>query len=163
MARSPETVALLEHVQTLLKGRQWAEALPTIHELATCEGLNQGSVQRALGKCLIELGQRQEGLEACERAIQLDPSLEDARATIIFERDLEPNWDAKAARQEWWRVHGLPLWEKRLGHTNTCDPNRVLRVGYVSGDFRFHSASVVFAPVVLGHSDMFKVYAYSTC
>ena len=58
--------------------------------------------------------------------------------------------------------HGRPHYRPHA-HENARDPHRVLRVGYVSGDFRHHSANVIFAPVVLEHSDRFKVYGYSTC
>ena len=84
-------------------------------------------------------------------------------AAAIVRGDLDPAFDFTVARREWWATHGEPQGGVNRTHSNIRDPNRVLRVGYVSGDFRHHSAGIIFGPVVLGHSDRFKVYGYSTC
>jgi predicted O-linked N-acetylglucosamine transferase (SPINDLY family) len=50
-----------------------------------------------------------------------------------------------------------------LPHTNLPAPDRPLRIGYVSGDLRHHSASKVFGPVLLKHDPkQFEVCAYMT-
>lgn len=50
-----------------------------------------------------------------------------------------------------------------LPHTNIPAPDRKLRVGYVSGDLRHHSASRVFGVVLLKHDPaQFDVCAYMT-
>jgi predicted O-linked N-acetylglucosamine transferase (SPINDLY family) len=47
-------------------------------------------------------------------------------------------------------------------HDNAADPERRLRIGYVSADFRHHSAAVVFGPVILAHDrDAVEVVCYS--
>ena len=121
-----------------------------------------GRVAQAQGHAYLGLGHKEAGLQACERAVLLDPTLENARTTAMFLRDPEPWFDSVAARQAWWEHHGKPYYIQRLSHSNRPDHDRVLRVGYVSGDFKFHSASRIFTPVVLSHSDQFKVYGYST-
>jgi predicted O-linked N-acetylglucosamine transferase (SPINDLY family) len=50
-----------------------------------------------------------------------------------------------------------------LPHQNLPAPDRQLRIGYVSGDLRHHSASKVFGPVLLKHDpQLFDVCAYAT-
>jgi protein O-GlcNAc transferase len=47
--------------------------------------------------------------------------------------------------------------------SNTSDPNRRLRVGYVSGDFRNHAVSFFFEPLLDHHNHTdFEIFAYST-
>lgn len=77
--------------------------------------------------------------------------------------DLSPSWTpegALALRRSWLRtimkkVQQLPP------PPNNPDPERALRIGYVSGDFYFHSACAVFATVITGHSRAFVPYCYS--
>jgi len=45
----------------------------------------------------------------------------------------------------WNRIYALPLAPKRNEYTNNTDPDRPLRVGYVSPDFRLHPVGTVFA------------------
>lgn len=47
-------------------------------------------------------------------------------------------------------------------HRNNRNPDRPLRVGYVGGDFKSHSASFIFGRVVLHHSTAIETYLYST-
>jgi len=46
--------------------------------------------------------------------------------------------------------------------TNDRDPERVLRVGYVSGDFKWHSAAFAFAAIITGHTESIEPFYYST-
>lgn len=47
-------------------------------------------------------------------------------------------------------------------HENVRDPGRPLRIGYVSGDFKTHSAAMIFKASVLHRSDGLQTYLYST-
>lgn len=67
--------------------------------------------------------------------------------------------DAQANRREWHARHKLP----RFDHwPNDPAPDRKLKVGYVSCDFRRTSAAYAFGPVVLDHDrDRFDITCYS--
>lgn len=83
----------------------------------------------------------------------------------ILQYDLDPAYTAAQAlalRDQWWNERGARIWEGRQPHANHRDPERRLRVGYVSGDWNFHSAALAFAPVVLHHSAQFDVFGYNT-
>lgn len=48
-------------------------------------------------------------------------------------------------------------------HNNERDPHRVLRVGYVGGDFKTHSAAMIFSNVLLNHDPkQIEHYIYSS-
>lgn len=47
-------------------------------------------------------------------------------------------------------------------HKNSRTHDRPLRVGYVSGDFKRHSAAMIFGRVVFHHTDAIQPYLYST-
>jgi protein O-GlcNAc transferase len=59
---------------------------------------------------------------------------------------LRARWNARFGGAAWQAAHG-----PRPPHTNRRDPDRPLRVGYVSADFRHHSAASVILPVLRAH------------
>jgi predicted O-linked N-acetylglucosamine transferase (SPINDLY family) len=70
----------------------------------------------------------------------------------------------QAARSEWWRQIGSKISaEHPPHHQNDLDPARRIVLGYVSGDFRHHSAAYSFRPVLENHDkSRFEVICYST-
>lgn len=65
-----------------------------------------------------------------------------------------------AQRKRWYEVnrHRGPL----EPHDNDRNPDRPLRVGYVGGDFKSHSAAFIFKNVVLHHGPEIELYLYSS-
>jgi predicted O-linked N-acetylglucosamine transferase (SPINDLY family) len=64
-------------------------------------------------------------------------------------------------RKRWANAHATHLLQHRP-HTNTPDPERRLRIGYVSADFRMHSAASAFGTILINFdSSGFDVVAYS--
>jgi predicted O-linked N-acetylglucosamine transferase (SPINDLY family) len=54
-----------------------------------------------------------------------------------------------------------PLAEKIKPHANSRDPDRRIRIGYVSADFKGHSACIAFAPLILDHDqEHFDIFCY---
>jgi predicted O-linked N-acetylglucosamine transferase (SPINDLY family) len=47
-------------------------------------------------------------------------------------------------------------------HTNDRDPERPLRIGYVGGDFRSHSANMSYGAVIMRHTPGVEAFCYST-
>ncbi len=78
------------------------------------------------------------------------------------------NHHAGASPEAIYRQHRL--WGERYGHVtdalpalgNRPDPDRPLRIGYVSPDFRSHSVAFFIEPVLTHHDrSRFEVYCYS--
>ncbi|HUB24095.1 MAG TPA: tetratricopeptide repeat protein, partial [Tepidisphaeraceae bacterium] len=119
-----------------------------------------------LGDSHMPLGRVDEAYECYRRALELRPDARDYDSGRLFAAHLHPGIDAMAllrAHQEWnWR-HAEPLAGEIRPHDNTPDPNRRLRLGYVSADFRAH---------VVGHNllrffgerdrEQYEVFCYSS-
>jgi predicted O-linked N-acetylglucosamine transferase (SPINDLY family) len=66
------------------------------------------------------------------------------------------------AYQEYDALFGIPLRPAWRVHGNDKNPNRRLRIGYVSPDFRKHSCSFFLEPLLMQHDkNQVEVYAYA--
>lgn len=119
-----------------------------------------------LGGALKDLGRIEEAL-ACDRmARDLNPDnpvfCSNYLLTLHYCQDLDPR-ELFEAHAEWGAVTATRLWGKpTVSHGNDPDPDRRLRIGYVSGDFRTHSVAYFIEPVLEAHDRSgFEIYCYS--
>lgn len=118
-----------------------------------------------LGILLMDVGQLDGALASCRRALEIKPDSFDAHNNLIFAQDLSPGLAISALmdeRNRWDAIHAAPLAATHRPHLNARDPERRLRIGYVSADFRAHSAASVFGAMLV-HFDRsrFEVFTYS--
>jgi predicted O-linked N-acetylglucosamine transferase (SPINDLY family) len=122
---------------------------------------------RSLGNranALLELGRYRDALQSYRRAIAIE-STPDRHTNLIFALNFDPELTAvelQAERASWGQIHGAPLSSEIHQHDNEPNPDRRLRIGYMSGHFRHQSATYSFAPVILGHDrQQYEVICYS--
>jgi predicted O-linked N-acetylglucosamine transferase (SPINDLY family) len=64
--------------------------------------------------------------------------------------------------REWERICAQPVAAEFPGHGNVRDPDRRVRVGYVSPDFRQHSVAYFLEPLLARHDhEQFEVFCYA--
>jgi len=117
-----------------------------------------------LGNALKDLGCLKEAAGCYREAMRIDPSCVEAHTNLIFVMNFDADVtlaEQQRERTRWFDVHGRRL-AVAADHANEPDPDRRLRVGYVSAHFRHQAATYAFAPVVLGHDpERFEVFCYS--
>ncbi len=117
-----------------------------------------------LSATLLEAGQVDEAEEHLRQALKGRPDFSDVHSNLIFVQDLMTGMDIaflQNERKRWNTVHAAHLYPQRA-HRNRPDPERRLRIGYVSADFRMHSAAYVFGTMLVNFDpDRFEVFAYS--
>ena len=156
---------LIVRSQAYYDAQAWDETEPLVRELLTYKEFQQPLAYDALGAVLERQGKIQEAIRAWRRALEIDPAYVEARSRLIMVMDALPETTAAAAQKErdlWWQHYGAANYKRRRPHLNNRDPERPLRVGYMSGDYHFHSAASVFERVLLKHSEGFIPYFYST-
>ncbi len=129
------------------------------------QGMAKPLTYDALGSCLQYQGKMDEAVACFRKALQLDPDYAEARNRIIMILDALPETSAADAAKEraiWWARHGAASYAMRRPPLGDRNPDRPIRVGYVSADFQFHSAATVFHRVVTQHSDQIQPFLYSS-
>jgi predicted O-linked N-acetylglucosamine transferase (SPINDLY family) len=115
----------------------------------------------------LDLNREQEALTSVDKALAVKPSFRPAISYRIFLLDFAHGVgiaEQQEARRHWWREVGAKIAaQSSLSHNNSRDPKRRIKVGYVSGDFRLHSAALSFRPMVQSHDkSQVDITCYST-
>ena len=112
---------------------------------------DQPGMYNNLGLALAGLGQLDEALAAYRRALALQPDYAAVQSSIIYTLHLHPGQDERmiaGEHQRWNRQFSEPLKRFILPLANVPDPQRRLKIGYVSPDFCFHAISFFLAPLL---------------
>jgi predicted O-linked N-acetylglucosamine transferase (SPINDLY family) len=106
-----------------------------------------------LAHTLQQLGRLRESADAYRRALVLAPDRPDVHTTLIYVLDHLDDAEDEAVeeRRRWAGRFGRPDPAIRPTRPTDPDPERPLRVGYVSADFSHHSSVFATLPIVEGH------------
>lgn len=116
-----------------------------------------------LGSCCAREGDIAAAITHMDRALEIRPDFAEAITHKIFTLDFADVDFAvhQAARKSWWDAIGSKVPRRRLRPRN-LDPDRRIVVGYVSSDFRQHSAAFIAMPMLRYHDrQSFEVVCYS--
>jgi predicted O-linked N-acetylglucosamine transferase (SPINDLY family) len=108
-----------------------------------------------LGAAWYNMGRADLGLACYERALELRPDDASAHSNYLNALQYRPGLtpgELLAAHREYDRRHSLPLREIWFAHPNSRDPERPLRLGFLSPAFGWHPAAWFLIPV-LEHLD----------
>jgi protein O-GlcNAc transferase len=118
-----------------------------------------------LGNILKEMGRIQEAIAAYRRAVELGPAADLAHSNLVYALLCDPGSDAHAILAEsrrWNEAHARPLRASIRPHDNNRGPDRRLRLGYVSPDFRQHVVGLNLLPALRRHDHQrFEIFCYS--
>jgi predicted O-linked N-acetylglucosamine transferase (SPINDLY family) len=100
------------------------------------------------------------------RAVELDPKNATYHSNLLFHLELHPSKDTSNLFAEYqnfgqkFEVEHIKNWPT---FSNTKDPSKILRVGFVSGDFRNHPIANFIEPIInhLAKMPLLQLHAYN--
>ncbi len=118
-----------------------------------------------LGALLVRQGRLEEGIACFEKALAAKPELPGPSSAILYTLQYQRGMTLAAlasAHADFERRHAAPLRKEWRAHENGPDPERPLRLGFVSADFGPHPVSY-FLVRPLEHLDRknFEIWCYS--
>jgi len=119
----------------------------------------------ALGSGLREAGRISEAVAAFRKAVELRPDFRIAHSNLIYAMHFDPLTEPAenfAEHLRWAAKFAEPLRSTIVPHANDRNPDRRLRIGYVSPDFKNHVIGFFMEPILERHDrTKFEVYCYS--
>lgn len=144
--------------------RRYAEAHIAYEEALRWDPLHRKSL---LNRCkvLIDAGDIVAAELAARDAVSAFPQAITAHSNLLFAANYSPDKSAQEvfrAYQDCDRLFFQPLRDKWRQHTNSTQPARRLKVGYVSPDFKKHSGNNFVEPLFTHHDrQSFELTAYA--
>ncbi|WP_407049590.1 tetratricopeptide repeat protein [Methyloraptor flagellatus] len=130
--------------------------------------LRSGATHRTLSNYAVVLqdqGRFQEAEKAFRDALALRPDYVPGHANLLFCLNYRADLDAETIAAEFRRfdaAHGRPLMPATRMPIRDRDPDRRLKVGYLSPDFRAHSVAFFTEPMIAAHDrSKVEVFLYS--
>jgi protein O-GlcNAc transferase len=118
-----------------------------------------------LGNLYHQVGLVAQAIDCYQRACVLKPSFVTAHSNYIYALNFLPDHTPRKifdAHLEWADRHAKPLGVDRRFADRDISPDRPLRVGYVSPNFRNHAATYFFESTLASHDNArFRTFCYS--
>jgi protein O-GlcNAc transferase len=96
-------------------------------------------------------GRPEEARAVYQQALALEPDTASCHSNMLFNENYVPDVtlaDLAEAHAGWEARHGAPLRSTWRPYTQTANPDRPLRLGFLSGDFFLHPVGLFLAPVL---------------
>jgi protein O-GlcNAc transferase len=126
-----------------------------------------GRAWQVRGSALEELDRLDEAMDCLRHELELKPDNINGHSNLLFllsRADLLPPQQVAAEYRRWGELYADPLSAAAAPHANAPEPERPLRVGYVSADFRRHALAYFVEPFLAHHDrSAWRVYCYSNC
>jgi len=151
--------------RVLTKQRKFSEAIAVFRAGLALDPANV-AVTTPLVEALATLGRVDETVTELERALAIAPTLAAEHSSLVFQMAFSDRYDAAAqlaAARRWSACHAAPLLGRRRPQPHARDPERRLRIGYVSPDFRRHVQRLYTIPVLSEHDHVaYEIVCYSS-
>jgi predicted O-linked N-acetylglucosamine transferase (SPINDLY family) len=161
----PDHAESYAHLGSALRGKGLLEEAIAAHRRAIALNPNLGQAHHNLGNALKDCGRLDESIACYRKAMQFPSSSSSAHSNLVLAMQYHPGYDANAISQElrrWNDAHAAPLKKFIQPVSNIRDPDRRLRIGYVSADFRDHVVGRNILPLLRHHDHQkFQIFCYS--
>lgn len=161
---APTDPDLLGNIGLVLSDMNRGDESIVFYRQALAINPRQPEVLNNLGSSLQNAGDTAGAIAAYQQALACRPAYAEAHSNLIFSLDFVEagGVEAQQAERKRWAATFAARVPAYREYDNDRTPERKLRIGYVSPDFRHHSAAYAFAPLILDYDrTQFEVVCYS--
>jgi predicted O-linked N-acetylglucosamine transferase (SPINDLY family) len=149
---------------SLVDARRLDEGIESFRRALSIEP-NYVFAQINLGSALMDAGLQEEAIEVFRQGIAGTPSSSGIHSNLVYVMAFVPGYGAKDIVDEarrWAGRHAVTGGSPPV-HPNDPDPNRRLRIGYVSAEFYDHVLSYYYIPLFKNHDrEKYEIFCYGT-
>lgn len=161
----PNVAGLHNKLAVLLKEQGNLDAAITHAQEALRLQPNFAEAYNNLGSLLKEQARLDEAIAVFRAGCKVKPDAAYMHSNMIYDLSFHPGYDARAIFEEarlWNQQHAEPLRRLIVPHANDPNPDRRLRIGYVSADFRAHCQALFTVPLLANHDHRrFEIFCYA--
>jgi protein O-GlcNAc transferase len=165
IALDPSNAGAYNNIGNIYKFKDQLKEAETYYIKAISYKQDFADAHNNLGNIYGNWGRIKEAISSYQKALTLNPEYKEAQSNLL----LHLNYSSDHSPEEIFSEHllfqrrfGDPLKSKIKPHFNDKTPDRKLKIGYISPDFRTHSVDSFLEPVLLNHDpNLFEVYCYS--
>jgi predicted O-linked N-acetylglucosamine transferase (SPINDLY family) len=165
LALQPNLHDAAEELIVLLKATERYDEAEEHCRHAIASGSDSARSRHALAGVLFEQGRVEEAIGELQASLAIEANAPAVHSDLLRALNYREPYDPQAvfeAHQAWGRRHAEPLGSNAAAHEGDLDPDRRLRVGYVSPYFRKHAVTFFFESVVEHHDrESFELVLYA--
>jgi predicted O-linked N-acetylglucosamine transferase (SPINDLY family) len=126
---------------------------------------NFAEAHNNLGNAFKDQGRLDEAIEHYRKALAINPDYVEAHSNLLFVLNVHANLSSEdifRAALKYEALIGAPLRPTWPMHSNDRNPDRRLRIGYVSPDFRRHAVAFFAEPIFANHDkSQVEIFCYA--
>ena len=119
-----------------------------------------------IGACYATIGEHKLAIAASREALRVQPDYAEVGSNLLLSTLSSTDISAEEVFAEhvaWDRAHAAGLRNQLPAVAIDANPNRRIRIGYVSADFREHSVRYFIEPILAAHDrSQFEIVCYAT-
>jgi predicted O-linked N-acetylglucosamine transferase (SPINDLY family) len=162
---NPDLAEVHSNLGNALKDKEQIDEAIACHRQAIRLKPDNAESHYNLGNAFSKIGRLDEAITSYRQAVRLKPDFTEAHSNLLYALPFNPAYDARMILEEnlrWNRQHAEPLQKFIQPHTNDRNPDRRLRIGYVSPDFREHCQAMFTIPLLSNHDrKAFEIFCYA--
>ncbi len=144
--------------------KQTGDAIKAYRQAIRCDK-DFATAYNNLGNMLVRCGRIVEAIDSYRETIRINPKFIESHSNLIFACHYHPDYDATRIGEElrfWNQRHAEPVKKFIRPHSNDRNPDRRLRIGYVSPDFRDNVVGRLLLPLLREHNpEEVELFCYS--
>jgi len=165
IAIKPDYVGAYNNLGIALQDQDKMDEAAVIYQHAIHMQPDYVEAYHNLGTVLYRQGKINDAIEIYRQAWHIKPDIVKTHDVLVVLPRYSPDYDSaeilKGAKL-WNEQHAAPLARCWKPHTNSADPERRLRIGYVSPDFRNHAVAHFLLPLLSNHDhSQVEIFCYA--